>query len=321
MSPVTPEATGLDWLEALGLPALLVSGSYLGAISHALTAIETLRSMACRSSASSSARARTPRRRPRPSPRRSPGTSRTPVARASHADGACPETLAGPVCDRIALVLRTGIRGPLPWTAQGRAAYLACDREANHRRCRRARPWPTTNPKPGMAALRPARRCSGRSASSTAISAPARSTPSRKRCGPRSAGAPPTSDRGHGRRLADPLVADPDRLDQVRGPDPARRQSRRGRHRGDAGAARRPSCQARLLAGVLLVVGLDRRGPPLRRRRDHAGDLGAQRRRGPEGRGARPCRASSCRSPWRSWSGCSWSRAGASPSSAASSGR
>jgi dethiobiotin synthetase len=43
MSPVTPEATGLDWLKALSVPALLVSGSYLGAISHALTAIETLR--------------------------------------------------------------------------------------------------------------------------------------------------------------------------------------------------------------------------------------------------------------------------------------
>lgn len=43
MSPVTDAATGLDWLKALDLPALLVSGSYLGAISHALTAIETLR--------------------------------------------------------------------------------------------------------------------------------------------------------------------------------------------------------------------------------------------------------------------------------------
>ncbi|MDP4023158.1 dethiobiotin synthase [Methylobacterium sp. NEAU 140] len=43
MSPVTVEATGLDWLKALGVPALLVSGSYLGAISHALTARETLR--------------------------------------------------------------------------------------------------------------------------------------------------------------------------------------------------------------------------------------------------------------------------------------
>lgn len=43
MSPVTDEATGLDWLEALGLPTILVSGSYLGAISHALTGVETLR--------------------------------------------------------------------------------------------------------------------------------------------------------------------------------------------------------------------------------------------------------------------------------------
>ncbi len=43
MSPVTGDATGLDWLSALDLPAVLVSGSYLGAISHALTAAETLR--------------------------------------------------------------------------------------------------------------------------------------------------------------------------------------------------------------------------------------------------------------------------------------
>ena len=46
MSPITPDATGLDWLKALGLPTLLVSGSYLGAISHALTAVETLRAHA-----------------------------------------------------------------------------------------------------------------------------------------------------------------------------------------------------------------------------------------------------------------------------------
>ncbi len=43
MSPVTDDATGLDWLRALDVPALLVAGSYLGAISHALTAGETLR--------------------------------------------------------------------------------------------------------------------------------------------------------------------------------------------------------------------------------------------------------------------------------------
>lgn len=43
MSPVASDALGLHWLQALGCPALLVAGSYLGAISHALTARETLR--------------------------------------------------------------------------------------------------------------------------------------------------------------------------------------------------------------------------------------------------------------------------------------
>ena len=43
MSPITEDATGLDWLRSQGVPSLLVSGSYLGAISHALTADETLR--------------------------------------------------------------------------------------------------------------------------------------------------------------------------------------------------------------------------------------------------------------------------------------
>lgn len=93
MSPVTADATGLDWLKALGMPALLVSGSYLGAISHALTAIEVLRAhgvpllgtVICES-----AEAPTP-----------PGTVAAAIARhgatASHIvtrDGACPEALA-----------------------------------------------------------------------------------------------------------------------------------------------------------------------------------------------------------------------------------
>lgn len=43
MSPLSPDATGLDWLIALEQPALLVCGSYLGAISHGLTAAEVLR--------------------------------------------------------------------------------------------------------------------------------------------------------------------------------------------------------------------------------------------------------------------------------------
>ena len=43
MSPISEDATGLDLMRALALPTVLVGGSYLGAISHTLTAIETLR--------------------------------------------------------------------------------------------------------------------------------------------------------------------------------------------------------------------------------------------------------------------------------------
>lgn len=42
MSPITRDALCLDWIRALEAPTLLVAGSYLGAISHALTACETL---------------------------------------------------------------------------------------------------------------------------------------------------------------------------------------------------------------------------------------------------------------------------------------
>jgi dethiobiotin synthetase len=35
--------TVLDWIAALRVPVILVCGSYLGAISHALTALDTLR--------------------------------------------------------------------------------------------------------------------------------------------------------------------------------------------------------------------------------------------------------------------------------------
>ena len=44
MSPLAEDATNLDIIAALGTPVLLVTGSYLGAISHALTAIVALRS-------------------------------------------------------------------------------------------------------------------------------------------------------------------------------------------------------------------------------------------------------------------------------------
>lgn len=42
MAPVTRRKTVLDWIAALGLPAVLVGGSYLGALSHTLTAARVL---------------------------------------------------------------------------------------------------------------------------------------------------------------------------------------------------------------------------------------------------------------------------------------
>ena len=43
MSPVSDDATNLDWIAALEIPALLVAGTYLGAISHTLTAVAAMR--------------------------------------------------------------------------------------------------------------------------------------------------------------------------------------------------------------------------------------------------------------------------------------
>jgi dethiobiotin synthetase len=42
MVPLDDRHTVLDWMAALGLPVLLVTGSYLGAISHTLTALDAL---------------------------------------------------------------------------------------------------------------------------------------------------------------------------------------------------------------------------------------------------------------------------------------
>jgi len=44
MSPLTDTATNLDLMVALNLPVLLVAGSYLGTVSHVLTALEVIRS-------------------------------------------------------------------------------------------------------------------------------------------------------------------------------------------------------------------------------------------------------------------------------------
>ncbi len=46
MAPMTRGETVADWMAALGIPAILVVGGYLGAISHALTAAEALASRA-----------------------------------------------------------------------------------------------------------------------------------------------------------------------------------------------------------------------------------------------------------------------------------
>src|SRR5690606_6777257 len=43
MSPLTDDKTVLDLIAALGGPTILVTGTYLGAISHTLTALEALR--------------------------------------------------------------------------------------------------------------------------------------------------------------------------------------------------------------------------------------------------------------------------------------
>ena len=47
MSPLDDDLTMLDLAAALGAPTLLVAGSYLGAMSHTLTAVLALRSVGC----------------------------------------------------------------------------------------------------------------------------------------------------------------------------------------------------------------------------------------------------------------------------------
>lgn len=43
MAPLTPRHTVRDWIAALEIPTLLVCGTYLGALSHTLTALAALR--------------------------------------------------------------------------------------------------------------------------------------------------------------------------------------------------------------------------------------------------------------------------------------
>lgn len=51
MVPLDERHTVLDWMAALHIPAIVVGGSYLGAISHALTALDALRSRSLASAA------------------------------------------------------------------------------------------------------------------------------------------------------------------------------------------------------------------------------------------------------------------------------
>lgn len=43
MVPLDAHATVLDWMQSLALPVILVAGTYLGAVSHCLSALETLK--------------------------------------------------------------------------------------------------------------------------------------------------------------------------------------------------------------------------------------------------------------------------------------
>jgi dethiobiotin synthetase len=47
MVPLDAEHTVLDWIAAVGAPAVLVAGSYLGTLSHTLTAVAALRARGC----------------------------------------------------------------------------------------------------------------------------------------------------------------------------------------------------------------------------------------------------------------------------------
>ena len=84
---------------------------------------------------------------------------------------------------------------------------------------------------------------------------------------------------GDGHRVADLLVLDHRHLDQVRHPDHASRQPRRGRHPGPSGVGEPASRQGEQTACGHGRRGSHRRDAALWRRHDHAGDFGAERNR------------------------------------------
>ena len=83
-------------------------------------------------------------------------------------------------------------------------------------------------------------------------------------------------------RFADLLVVDHRHLDQIRDPDHARRQSRRGRHFGAARAGQSAPRQTKPPARRHGRGRPDRGDAALRRRRHHSGDFGVERDRGGE---------------------------------------
>ncbi len=105
------------------------------------------------------------------------------------------------------------------------------------------------------------------------------------------------SDAGPRRAVADLLGARDLRHVQVRHRHHARGQRGRGRHPRAVRAGAAAAHRRRPLGRIVVCAGARRHGVLLLRRADHAGDLGAERRRRPGGARSRPSRAPSSRSP------------------------
>ena len=90
MVPLDAEHTVLDWIAALRAPAVLVVGSYLGTLSHTLTAAAVLRERGCALAAvivSESTRAARSARRDRGDDRKVPASDRRRRHAASRVGG------------------------------------------------------------------------------------------------------------------------------------------------------------------------------------------------------------------------------------------
>ena len=187
--------------------------------------------------------------------------------------------------------------------ADERSAEPAATGEAPPSRGDRAADRAITAPQAACSSWR-----SARSASSSAISAPARSTP----CARRSPGTIRcrSIDAARVRRRQPDVLVDDDHRDaQVRHHHHARRQQGRGRQPGAAGADQ-PQDRRRALDGrASILLGVFATALFYGDSMITPGDLGAVGGRGPGGRTARRSSGWSCRSRSASWSACSSSRA------------